>query len=179
MDNKNKESKNSELHELVVKLGSDDGVEREKARKALVKIGRGSIDILMELLSHPKHIYRWEAVKTLEEIADPVAIPILIKALEDDKSDVRWIAAKGLIKFNKLSIKPLLKILEEKSDCVFILEGAHHVFYDLRENEAFPKKFPIDKLLSELKNPEWEESVKPLVYKILNTHKKWLNDISQ
>jgi len=171
MENKNIKLKNSELHELIIKLGSDNGVEREKARKALVKMGRKSIDLLMELLSHPKHIYRWEAVKTLEEIADPVSIPVLIKALEDDKSDVRWIAAKGLIKLGSKSIEPLLKILEEKSDCVFVLEGAHHVFFDLKENEVLPKDFPIDKLLPALKNPEWVESVKPLVYKILNTTK--------
>lgn len=171
MDNKNKESRNSELHDLVVRLGSDDGVEREKARKAFVKIGRNSTDILLELLSHPKHIYRWEAVKTLEEIADPVSIPLLIQALEDDKSDVRWIAAKGLIKIGSKSIEPLLKILEEKSDYVFVLEGAHHIFFDLRENEALPKDFPVDKLLSALKNPEWVESVKLLAYEILKKMK--------
>lgn len=82
----------------------------------------------MELLSLPKHIYRWEAIKTKEEIADPVSIPFFIQALEDDKSDVRWIAAKGLIKLDKHSIKPLLIILEHRSDLVFILESAHHVF---------------------------------------------------
>jgi len=171
MDNKNKKSNDSEMHELIIKLGSDNGFEREKARKTLVKIGRDSIDFLMELLSHPKHIYRWEAVKTLEEIGDPVSIPLLIGALEDDKSDVRWLAAKGLIKLGKFSIEPLLKILEQKSDSVFVLEGAHHVFFDLRENKVLPKDFPTDKLLSALKNPEWVESVKPLAYKILNSLK--------
>ncbi|HRP92676.1 MAG TPA: HEAT repeat domain-containing protein [Ignavibacteriaceae bacterium] len=172
MDNKNKESRNSELHELIIQLGSEDGMERQRAREALVTVGKESIEFLSELLSHPKHIYRWEAVKTLEEIADPVSIPLLIQALEDDKSDVRWIAAKGLIKLGSKSIEPLLKILEEKSESVFVLEGAHHVFFDLRENEALPKDFPIDKLLSALKNPEWVESVKPLVYEILNKTKE-------
>ncbi|MCW8816397.1 MAG: HEAT repeat domain-containing protein, partial [Ignavibacteriaceae bacterium] len=126
---------------------------------------------LMELLSHHKHIYRWEAVKTLEEISDPLSIPLFIQAMEDEKSDVRWLAAKGLIKLGKLSIKPLLKTLEKKSDSVFVLEGAHHVFYDLKENKMLPKDFPIDKLLSALKNPEWVESVKPVAYEILNNKK--------
>lgn len=171
MNNKNKESKNSEISDLIIKLGSDNGFEREKARKALVKMGRDAIDFLMEILSHSEHIYRWEAVKTLEEIGDPVSIPLFIQALEDEKSDVRWLAAKGLIKLGSHSIKPLLKILEQRSDSVFILEGAHHVFYDLKENNELPKDFPIDKLLSALKYPEWVESVKPLVYKILNTTK--------
>ena len=171
MDDKIKKTKESEMHELIVKLGSDDGMERQSAREALVAIGRDSVDFLMELLSHPKHIYRWEAVKTMEEIGDPVSIPLFIRALEDDKSDVRWLAAKGLIKLGKHSIKPLLKILEQKSDCVFILEGAHHVFYDLREKKMLPEGFPADKLLSALKNPEWVESVQPLVYEILNNQK--------
>ena len=34
-----------------------------------------------------------------------------------------------------------------------------------------PKGFPADKLLSALKNPEWVESVQPLVYEILNNQK--------
>ena len=168
MENKNIKLKNSELKELIIKLGSDNGLEREKARKALVKIGGDSIDFLMELLSHPKHIYRWEAVKTMEEIGDPVSIPLFIQALEDDKGDVRWIAAKGLIKLGALSINPLLKILEQKSDSVLLLEGAHHVFFDLKENKVLPKGFPIDKLLASLRTPDWVDSVKPLAYEILN-----------
>ena len=171
MENKSKKTKDSELHELIIKLGSEDGLEREKARKALVKIGRDSIDFLMELLSHPKHIYRWEAVKTLGEIGDQISIPLFIQALEDDKGDVRWIAAKGLIKIGSPSIRPLLKILEEKSDSVFILAGAHHVFFDLKEKKLLPKGFPIAKLLSALRTPDWAESVKPLAYQILNTLK--------
>ncbi len=171
MEKKSNKSRNSDMHELLIRLGSTNGMEREKAREALVEIGRDSIDFLLELLSHPKHIYRWEAVKTLEEIGDPVSIPFLIQALEDDKADVRWIAAKGLIKLGALSIKPILKILEQKSDSVLILAGAHHVFFDLKEKKLLPKGFPTAKLLSALRTPDWVESVKPLAYQILSTLK--------
>lgn len=168
MDKNIKNSTDSRTQELIIKLGSENGLEREKARKALVKTGVDAIDFLIELLTHPKHIYRWEAVKTLEEIGDPVCIPLFIQAMEDDKSDVRWLAAKGMIKLGARSIKPFLKILEQKSDSVFILEGAHHVFFDLKEKQLLPKGFPIDKLVSALKNPEWIESVKPLTYDLSN-----------
>ena len=168
MENKNKELKDSEIKKLIEELGSDNGLKREKARHELAKMGKESINSLTGLLNHSKHIYRWEAVKTLEEIGDAASIPLFLEALEDEKSDVRWLAAKGLIKLGKHSIKPLLKLLEEKSDSVFVLEGAHHVFFDLKENHELPKNFPIDKLLSALRNPEWVDSVKPLVYKILN-----------
>jgi HEAT repeat protein len=161
----------SELRQLLETLGSDDGMKRKKAREALVEKGKVSIDFLLELLSHPKHIYRWEAVKTLEEIGDPDTIPVLILALEDDKSDVRWIAAEGLIKLGMKSVKPLLNILIEKSDSVFVLEGAHHIFFDLREKGILPSEFPVAELLSALKNPEWIDGVKPLAYNILKNLK--------
>jgi HEAT repeat protein len=167
MEKKSKKEKNSEIKKLIDELGDDKGLKRQNAREELVKIGRDSIDYLSELLTNQKHIYRWEAVKTLEEIGDPIAIPLLIQALEDDKGDVRWIAAKGLIKLGKASIVPLLKALEEKSDSVFILGGAHHVFFDLREKNELPKEFPIKKLLESIKSPEWSVSVKPLVNKLL------------
>jgi len=171
MENKNKKVNESKIKKLIVELGDDKGLKRQEAREELVKIGRDSIDYLLELLTHPKHIYRWEAVKTLEEIEDPVTIPLLIQALEDDKGDVRWIAAKGLIKLGKASIVPLLKALEEKSDSVLVLGGAHHVFFDLREKNELPKGFPIKKLLESIKSPEWSVSVKPLVNKLLKNLK--------
>lgn len=172
MNKKNANLHNEEMNKFIQALGSDDGMERKKAREFLVVMGKVTIDPLTELLSQPEHIYRWEAVKTLEEIGDPDTIPLFIQALEDDKSDVRWIAAKGLIKLGVKSIKPLLEALIEKSDSVFILAGAHHVFFDLREKGLLPHNFPSGKLLSSLKNPEWEDSVKPLAYELLNNLKK-------
>ncbi len=157
-----------ELQQLFEKLGSDDGLERKKTRNLLVAKGKESIDFLSKIITHPKHVYRWEAAKALEEMKHPEAIPYLLHALEDDKSDIRWIAAEGLINLGKKSIIPLLKALIEKSDSVFILEGAHHIFYDLHEKRSLPANFPAEKLLSLLKNPEWEDSVKPLAYEILN-----------
>jgi HEAT repeat protein len=157
-----------ELQKLLNELGDKSDIKRKNARKALVAKGKKSIDFLIELLSHPKHIYRWEAVKALEEIADPDTVSILIQTMEDDKSDVRWIAAKALVNIGKPAIKPLLKTLIDKSDCVFVLEGAHHVFYDLHEKGMLPADFPSHKLLSALKNPEWVDSVKPLAYEILD-----------
>ena len=157
-----------ELQKLFEKLGSDDGLERKKARNNIVAKGKESIDFLSKIIAHPKHVYRWEAAKAFEEMKHPDAIPFLIHALEDDKSDIRWIAAEGLIKLGEKSVIPLLKALVEKSDSVFILEGAHHIFYELHEQGTLPAKFPAKKLLDLLKYPEWEDSVKPLAYEILN-----------
>jgi HEAT repeat protein len=168
MDSVFNNSEDAEIHQLIEKLYSEDGMERQKARKALVAKGKDMIDFLMELLNHQKYIYRWEALKTMEEIGDPAAIPLFIRALEDDKVDVRWIAERGLIKLGMLSVKPLLKVLIRKSDSVFILAGAHHIFYDLRENGVTPTDFAVDKLLSALKNTTKVDSIIPMASGLLN-----------
>ncbi|NOY07094.1 MAG: HEAT repeat domain-containing protein [Chlorobi bacterium] len=167
MDEKLTNPEDLKIKQLLETLGGDDGMERKKARRELVAMGIDVIDYLMELVHHPKHIYRWEALKTMEEIGEPVSIPLFIEALEDDESDIRWIAAEGLIKLGDRSIKPLLRALIEKSGSIFILAGAHHVFYDLKKAGKLPKDFPVDKLLFELKSPEWKGSVKPLADELL------------
>jgi len=158
----------AEIRVLIDTLCGKDGMERQKARESLAAKGKSIIYYLKDMLNHPKYIYRWEAIKTIEEIAEPSAIPLLINALEDEKNDVRWIAAEGLIKLGQLSIKPLLKALIEKSDSVFLLAGAHHVFYELREKEILKDNFPIENLLSALSNTTGTESIVQLAYDILN-----------
>jgi HEAT repeats len=171
MDQIFKNYEDSPIYQLMIKLGSENGLEREKAREEIVAKGKEMVDFLMELLSHPKHIYRWEAVKTLKEIGDPISVPLFIQALEDNRYDVRWIAAEGLIKLGKLSVEPLLKVLIKRSDSVFIIEGAHHIFYDLNENGILPKEFLVDKLLTALKNPSWGENIKLICGELLNNRK--------
>ena len=167
MDEIIRDSKDLEIQQLLKTLGSKEGMERKQARAELVAKGKNMIDFLTELLNHPKHIYRWEALKTMQEIGDPISIPMFIQALEDDESDVRWIAAEGLIKLGMQSVRPLLKTLVEKSDSIFILAGVHHVFYDLKKAKKLPANFPIDKLLSALKNSDWIGSIKPMAYALL------------
>jgi len=162
----------ADLEKLIEELGSKDGMKRKKARRLLVSHGNKSVELLTKLVESPKHIYRWEALKSLEEIGSPESIPVFIKTLDDDLSDVRWIAAKGLIKIGKKSLKPLLECVLENTESVFVLSGAHHVIHALREKELLPDEFPADKLLNLLKNPGWEESLKINVHHALKELKR-------
>jgi HEAT repeat protein len=126
------ENKNT-IKKLIKDLDSSDGVIRERARRNLVKTGPASIDYLAELVYSKNETLRWEAVKTLSEIVNPVAIPLLIDALDDDKSSIRWLAAEGLIMLGREAVRPLLEALINRSDSVFIREGAHHFFHDMRK----------------------------------------------
>lgn len=161
-------SKDIKIKELFNSLLSEDGMARKSARKELVRIGNDVVDYLIEYVNHPKHLYRWEAMKTLEEIADPSSIPLFIEALEDDESDIRWIAAEGLINIGEESIEPLLKNLIEKSNSVFVLERAHHVFHDLNKEGNLPDNFPVNEFLTTIKKSNSEEAIKLLAYQILN-----------
>ncbi len=168
MDRSTGKNDGLEIQKLLKALGSKDGMERKQARQELVARGKEIIDFLKEFVDHPQQTYRWEAFKTMEEIGDPASIPLFIEALENDDSDLRWIAAKGLVKIGVPSITPILNALIEKTDSIFILAGAHHVFYDLKKTGKLAADFPIDDFLAALKNPERIESVKLMAYELLN-----------
>ena len=164
-------SEKNEVRQLIKNLDSKNGRERLKSRQQLVSKGKSVLEPLIEQLDNPSYRVQWEAMKTLEEIGDPGTIPVFIQALEDDESEIRWLAAEGLIGTGFNCVVPLLKTLLEKSESnsIFTYAGAHHIFYDLRKKNALPEGFPVDKLLSVLKNPGWTENLNLVVFKILNS----------
>jgi HEAT repeat protein len=117
------------MNELLERLHASDGARREKARKSLITIGEPAVEPLLELLSDPKDLVRWEACKTLGSIGSPQATTQLVEALRDDNVEVRWLAAEGLIRCGRASIVPLLKALETHFNSMALREGAHHVLY--------------------------------------------------
>ncbi|MEJ2544326.1 MAG: HEAT repeat domain-containing protein [Calditrichaceae bacterium] len=131
--NKNKRNVNIEIKDNILKLADRDGVERERARKKLVEIGTPAIDFLSEMETHPKAIARWEAVKTLSEIKDPISAPLLINALEDKSTGVRWLAAEGLAALGKKGMIAVLKALVDYPETVYLRQGAHHVLKRLQD----------------------------------------------
>ena len=135
-------SANQDIHDdphmislLIAKLAAKDGLEREKARRSLVAIGSPAVADLIELLEAASEQVRWEAAKALADIADLAAADALVKALEDEVFDVRWLAAEGLINLKRDGLVPLLQALIERSDSPWLRVGAHHVLHDLAVGE--------------------------------------------
>jgi HEAT repeat protein len=112
---------------LVVALGDKDVLTRQAARERLAAIGSPAVPALARALGHRRSVVRWEAAKTLEDIADPSAAPSLVTALEDRDAGVRWLAAEALIAIGREGVPPLLNALIERSDSEWMREGAHHV----------------------------------------------------
>jgi HEAT repeat protein len=139
------------LKALIKSLSSEDDGVRVKARHSLVATGKAAVLPLTEALKSSHALVKWEAAKALGEIGAPEAAPSLVKALEDDQFDVRWLAAIGLIGMNIKGLKPLLHALMHRSDSVFLREGAHHVIHDLTKGELREYLAPV---LAALENIE-------------------------
>lgn len=123
------------LDSLMDMLASKDGLIRQKARKLLVTLGKPAVTSLIDALQNSMMIQlRWETAKTLGAIGDIRAIPALVNALEDNDTDVAWVAAEALKKFKKAAWPQVLRMLiKSKSNSVLLREGTHHIFWKQKE----------------------------------------------
>jgi HEAT repeat protein len=164
------------IKQLIEKLGNKNGLDRQKAREALVEIGKEAVGPLLKLLDQPKHIYRWEVMMTFKDMDESSLIPVFIKKLTDDESDIRWIAAEGLIQQGEKAIKPLLNLLIEKSDSIFVLAGTHHILNELHKYNKLPGNFPYYRIMPLLKTTSLAEELKITVHHTLKEMSKPRND---
>jgi HEAT repeat protein len=126
---------NDRVAALAVELRSKDGAQRERARSALVKIGKPAVPRLINLLSDSDSHVRWEACKAFGSLRDPAASTALVEALKDDNVEVQWLAAEALIVRGEKSIVPLLQALKEHFDSAFLRQGTHHVLHALERQK--------------------------------------------
>ncbi|MCA9103679.1 MAG: HEAT repeat domain-containing protein [Planctomycetales bacterium] len=133
-----------DVRQLVSQLSSENPVERQDARAALVRINTDAVPHLIEVLDAPQQHLRWEAAKALADIADPAAAEPLVLRLGDEDTDVRWVAGEALIAIGRDAVRPLLDMLTRLGREDGIPEGAHHVVHDLAgEHELAPVLKPV------------------------------------
>jgi len=124
------------LDRLVEELGSSDGSTRLQARETLVAIGEPSLGALVELLGSPDARLRWEAAKALTEIPEPAAIPGCIALFADRRSEIRWLAAVGLINMGSRSVPYVLQALTEQAGSKAFREACHHALNDMAKRNT-------------------------------------------
>jgi HEAT repeat protein len=112
---------------LIEDLASRDLRTRQQAHESLMAIGKPATAHLLRAMSDENDRTRWEVVKALDEIADPAAATVLVESLEDEKLEVRWRAAEGLITLERCGLAPLFRALVRRSNSVRLRDGAHHV----------------------------------------------------
>jgi HEAT repeats len=158
---------------LVAALAHDDPVERNHVREALVAIGKPAVKYLIKLLSDPRPHVRWEVAKALGPIGDPAAAAALVNALEDEDTDVRWLAAAGLITLGCSGLEPLLAALIKRPDSIWLRDGAHHIFHDLVGKLPFHL---AGRMLAILDQPDSELAIPEAAYEALNDLKTLFGD---
>ena len=131
----------------IYKLTHESGLVRKKARELLVEIGSPAVDYLVSFINHPVKTARWEAVKALSEINDPDSAPFLVNALEDESSEIRWMAAEGLAAMGAKGIWAVFEELIIQPDSPFLRKGAHHVLTRMAEIYNDPELKEFQKIL--------------------------------
>lgn len=124
------------IDQLTAELNSKDPVQRQAARAALVELGSTALPALTKALAAPQSIVRWEAAKSLVEIADPAAAEELVMALGDEDSDVVWAAGEALVALRRDALNPLLRKLIQGNHPQGLYEGAHHVLHELAKRDS-------------------------------------------
>ncbi|HZS76814.1 MAG TPA: HEAT repeat domain-containing protein [Ktedonobacteraceae bacterium] len=94
---------------------------------SLVKLGNMAVPALIEESKSKSAWIRWQCLRSLSEIHDRRALPVLVEALRDPDHSVAWIGAKGLVQFGKLSVKPVLELLMTSPMTPWLAETASYV----------------------------------------------------
>ncbi len=121
-----------QISDLIHQLDAKDGETRLKARRQLVSIGRPAVEPLMALLPNPNERLTWEVAKTLDQIGDPRSAAAFVRALEDPRGGISWLAAEGLIRLGRQGLRPLLEALAHHCESPWLRRGGHHVLSQLR-----------------------------------------------
>ena len=131
-----KPSAGTNLESLMNMLADKDGMIRQKARRSLVALGKPAVSSLIKALrDSASDQVRWEAAKALGAIGDTRSIPPLVKALADSNSDVAWVVAEALRKFEKTAWPPLLRaLMKNEPNSGPLHQGAHHVLRNQKED---------------------------------------------
>ncbi|BDD03459.1 HEAT repeat domain-containing protein [Aureibacter tunicatorum] len=157
----------AEVKELLYLMMDRDGIKRKKARQMMVKRGEHAIPYLLQLVNVQHDQFRWEIVKSLEEISDKSLIPTFLTIMnKDENSDIRTIAAKGMARLGRLGIIPLLEMLIRGEHLFYLYDTSVYV---LRSYNDFAENAEIESLIDKLLESEIPNTtVPPIAEKILN-----------
>ncbi len=71
---------------LVRALNDDDAMVRTLATNALSAIGKSAVPVLLDAFSQASPSVKIQMMRALAEVRDPRAIPVMMKAMDDDSA---------------------------------------------------------------------------------------------
>lgn len=119
------------LADLIEALESDDGPKRKQARETLTLLDEAAVQQLRGQLSSANKRIRWEVAKTLAAMVDPGCVQAFVDLLTDPYSEVRWLAATGLINLGPRSVAPVLDSLVRDPESLGHRQMARRVLREL------------------------------------------------
>jgi HEAT repeat protein len=163
---KRKTENRTGIRSMIRRLASDDARVRKEARLSLISKGRQAVEPLNNALRRSKvYTVRWEAAKALDTIHDTRAIPALVRALNDTRTEVRWLAAEALMHFHQAAWPDMMRVLIRKgSDTTRVRHGVHHVIREQHDRELEPQ---LKALRRALESEILPESVPIAAYNLL------------
>lgn len=108
---------------------------------SLVHLGNVAVPSLIDASNSSSAWMRWHAARALGEICDRRALPILVKVLLDNDHSVAWMGAKGLTRFGRESLNPLLRLLMANETTPWLVETASYVLNSLMQRDARLKPY--------------------------------------
>ncbi len=105
---------------------SENAGRRTSAIEALIQIGSEAVEDLMRAFDTPEVDVRKFILDILGDIADPKALPLLLKAVEDEDENVRLAAVEAMGKINgEQAVKKLLELVEKSQDLTLRFSALH------------------------------------------------------
>ena len=149
---------------MIDQLSSRNAIVRERARESLVAVDEPAVhDLIVALETTNDHV-RLEACKALPQIADASSVPALIRALESEHDEIRWVAGEGLVNTGGSAVEALLRALIDRAIAHSILAGAHHVLHAIARRGSEPVFEPV---LAAIAGPEPAVNVPPVAEQAL------------
>jgi hypothetical protein len=113
--------------------------------RALAKIGNDAVPALLTESTSNVPWIRWQVIRALGEICDHRALPTLVSALRDQDHSVAWLAAKGLARFGKRCLEPVLRLLSTTDVSPWLVETASYVLHEvyIRDPKLKPYLEPV------------------------------------
>lgn len=124
-------------------LGSHRAPDRVRARKELETIGTEATWALVQAVQPAGPRSRQEALQVLVTLADPAAADLFLELLDDQDSEVRWLAAEGLAALGELGLRRTLQRLVDDEGTDAPLRPLHHVLTLLEDGPLAAVVAPV------------------------------------
>lgn len=129
-------SDEQEIEALIQDLNALNVSVKADSVKTLVEIGEPAVEPLIQVLGAEDPDIRENAAATLGKIKDERAVQPLIKLLTDEEWEVEKGATDALIAIGEPAIEPLIEILQDKNEDVYLQMKVVAVLAGIKDERA-------------------------------------------